>query len=77
MSTTAELRELTTELVEALGKGPHAALARRVAEAAEGVAQKVEAAYTAVVNGAGPALSAACFPAQDVRPSPIQAAPSA
>ena len=77
MSTTAELRELTSQLVEALDLGPYAPLAQQVAEAADALAQRIEAVYALVVNGAVPELVAACRPDLADQPSPILAAPSA
>lgn len=77
MSTTAELRELTSQLVEALDLSPYAQLAQQVADAADALAQRIEAVYALVVTGAVPELIAACQRDRAGQPSPIQAAPFA
>jgi len=77
MSTTAELRELTSQLAQDLAASPYAVTTRRLVEVADAIAGKLEAVHMFVNEGFGPAVAAACAPRQVDQPLSTSPLPSA
>lgn len=71
MSTTAELRSITEQLVAELAGGPHEQLARQVAMSAGHVAQVLESVHNTLSSGVLPVTAEACATSLAAPPSPM------